>query len=396
MRKEDLFEAIGDIKTEYLVESEQVKHRPYRRYVMATASVAAMLMISIGGIQVYKNSQIGNKLNQQVEEHQGETNLAKIEQFQLHSESGLYEVCTFDDITNELKYVDNLLQSPVKSKYPVYEGFGAYEELVVNQAIVHISDEQYETLSNQLARRAGTTIIQTDINYYELNPETKEEKTQVSSKVYTCENGMIIEVYATGSIELQMKEAIQAPTISDETDLYKRSITYFQYYFEQYKALFGFDKPHYSLGAMDPESNIPEEIVTMDFRDAQVEEDADDYYEIEVIPGNDTIGDIITFTYVDYGKSIGEYPIISLEEAKEELIQGKGITLDTLFDQITESRIADVTLTYMGENPQPIYTFYLKLTEDEKQEAYSDSIEIPEGDAYIKYYVSAVNEKYIK
>lgn len=112
---------------------------------------------------------------------------------------------------------------------------------------------------------------------------------------------------------------------------------------------------------------------------------------------------LIDFTNYDLSEKLGDYPILTLEDARSKLIEGKYITSSsTKFPG--QEYIAKSELIYMGSGDitiMPYYRFYVDISMDEtwKLPDIDNNAVIPEGKTlkrYTAYYVPAVQEEYIK
>lgn len=102
----------------------------------------------------------------------------------------------------------------------------------------------------------------------------------------------------------------------------------------------------------------------------------------------------------DLSEKLGDYPIITPEEAREKLKEGKYIN-GSYTDFPGEEQIAKVELIYRNEVIlMPYYRFYAEIpVENTREFDFSQQKETPDGQplkGYAAYYVPAVREEYIE
>ncbi len=97
----------------------------------------------------------------------------------------------------------------------------------------------------------------------------------------------------------------------------------------------------------------------------------------------------ITVYRPDLSEKVGDYPVISAEEARELLINGNYITT-VPYEMPGENYIAKVELVYRDDTyaqyHMPYYKFYVELPEEKREHGLKD---------YGAYYVPAIEGKYI-
>lgn len=93
--------------------------------------------------------------------------------------------------------------------------------------------------------------------------------------------------------------------------------------------------------------------------------------------------------YNECAGKIGDYPIITVGEAREQLISGKYIS-SSPYDFAGEEYIGGVELVYrssMSELLVPYYLFYVELPEAPENKGMKN---------YASYYIPAVNAAFIE
>ncbi len=95
--------------------------------------------------------------------------------------------------------------------------------------------------------------------------------------------------------------------------------------------------------------------------------------------------------YTNEPKKVGDYPIISVQKARELLLDGKYFT-DSIPENVSEDKIKRVELIYRNAPWEkyniPYYRFYVELSE-------RSPFEIENGlNSYGSYYVPAIEDKY--
>lgn len=105
--------------------------------------------------------------------------------------------------------------------------------------------------------------------------------------------------------------------------------------------------------------------------------------------------DMIRIYQPDRSQKLGDYPIITVEKARELLLEGKYIT-SVPYEMPSEEYVASVELLYstkeMEEYFMPYYRFYVELTEERNVNQEDQERGLL---TYGIYYVPAVEEKYL-
>lgn len=128
----------------------------------------------------------------------------------------------------------------------------------------------------------------------------------------------------------------------------------------------------------DAAEDVTERILNYNFRTAEFAPD-----------GKGNLQQISCFDGLCKAEKIGDYPLISVSEAREKLLDGKYQSRN-LPDIRGEEYIAKVDLVYrsgwMEETLLPYYRFWVEAEEPEGAEGYQ---------AYGFYYVPAIQDEYI-
>lgn len=180
----------------------------------------------------------------------------------------------------------------------------------------------------------------------------------------------------------------------DVDDPYENELHILEDFYNKYEALFGFTQPEFKLieaynvhgerfyeyryvyeGAAN---NDAEKIINFDFTRARI-----------AISSELGLGAVQLSSPLKY-KEVGDYPIISKDEAIAKLLAGEYLANIPDDKQITEDDIAKVEFAYF-QSPstkyfQPVYIFYVELEEHTLENGL-----IVHG----KYFVPAVEEQYL-
>lgn len=269
---------------------------------------------------------------------------------------------------------------------PVYQN-GAYHEEGVPTGL---SQEEMRKRLEKTARALGVEVSA---------PETVREGAEVVQLTASAE-GTTIVVEADGTIEVWFEEGVALPeqyhfTASDTTDA--EAAQALDYLAQRYAALLEFAQPEQVLSGMWTVSE---------------EDESGPRYEREYVlydAGGDDLEDLLNYTYrtarfypdengslsllritdgLCCAEKLGEYPVITLDEAFQLLERGNYVT--TVPYEITDMElVGKVELVYRnsrtGETFLPYYRFYVALPE--KQE---DGLTI-----FGAYYVPAVKGEYL-
>ncbi len=162
---------------------------------------------------------------------------------------------------------------------------------------------------------------------------------------------------------------------------------------DEFSRLFGFEKPVYERGANGYDLNG-----TLTFR-PRIRDESGEYAELmknytfkQIRFGADMDGNLMVVHMSDGEglESIGSYPILTEEQARNQLLAGRYLT--TAPEAFSgEGNIGKVELVYkedLAEHFLPYYKYYVKIENTEEASALGLT-------GYAAYYVPAVNPEYI-
>ena len=272
---------------------------------------------------------------------------------------------------------------------------------------IYLDEEKLLAKAEEVAEALGTEILGTKYRwvkdeYKEVSEYAKQDQNKVCQLTAMTELGEI-RVEGNGHIDVFLEPAIALPqeysfTWYETSDAEAAQVM--SYLLREYYALHTFENPiAYSWGdysfsgeqkreyyAFEGSGNLEEQILNYNFG------------KVEFTPDNDgklwilRLGNVL-----DAAEKIGDYPIISREEAQALLTKGDYISTvpeDYLEDGVVkEEWIAKVELVYrtsqLDEVYMPYYRFYVELTE-------TDSFNMAEGlKNFGAFYVPAVSGEYL-
>ncbi len=301
---------------------------------------------------------------------------------------------------------------------PWYDGCGVTTMPVYENAVQYFledgdHDDMYALLAD-IAGRFGvapgevtftddTPDAQTRQQYVERMQEkfglNVTEASLVSSRIESKVGGhrVTIEHYLTAKIFLESE--IPLPDGYDaKSDDYEDQVALAEYYLKAYPEWIGFENPqiaigmgdyniyndrHFTIGFYDKGETLTEDILNQQFRQVQFccNDDGNLY--------------LLRIDAPDLSYKVGDYPIISVEEATALLRDGQYITTVPYIWEDSGaliSHIARVELMYRtapyDQYYIPYYRFYVELPSYEREDP-------PGLKTYGAYYVPAIEGKYI-
>lgn len=409
--EEKLFDAIGHIDEQMLLESE--KSRNNKRLWLWIPTAACVCLVAIGSATLLPVPQ-GNNSGISENMEWSSTELAPSSGQEFHPEADLPMLTITEDLSSmgfegymaydisELVNGNPWNETANISYLPVYRNQLAYDEY----GYVPGSDfGQMEEFLLEIAERLGMRFAITD--------DTPDEKTQQTiidkfssigesvpsgyfdpSKLIGKDKGMTLEVDESMTAKISFDPAVALP------DGY--NFTHFASY-DECSAVAGFLEEEYqNLIAMDnPQRNIYGGDYTI-YNQQQ--------YHIEFFDGSgDLTEQIINYNFnrvafycnddgklflarvfhPDLSEKTGDYPVITAEEATELLLNGSYMTT-VPWDMPGKEYIMKTELIYRTDMTQtylmPYYRFYIELPEAQTESGLT---------TYGAYYVPAVSQEYI-
>lgn len=219
---------------------------------------------------------------------------------------------------------------------------------------------------------------------------------------------MQIYAYADGTVEIWFESGRALPegysfTLSDTTDAEAEQAL--EYLSQEYSKLIGLSEPEKMLsgsyiiwndydeaGNYITETRFEREYALYDSSGDELEDILNYNFNcVRFYPDdNGNLSLIRIYSGLSCAEKMGDYPIISTDEAYELLLEGHSIT--SVPYAITDTElIGKVELVYRSSNTEktflPYYRFYIELPEMRREDGLTD---------YGAYYVPAIQEEYIR
>ena len=253
---------------------------------------------------------------------------------------------------------------------------------------------------DDMIQRLETAIAALNLDSYDI--ETEQECLTANA------DGLQICVYADGMIEVWFEDGQTLPegysfTFFDTTDAEAEQAL--DYLSQEYSELIGFSEPEKVLsgsyiiwndydgaGNYVTEPRLEREYALYDSSGDDLEDILNYKYNcVRFYPDdNGKLSLIRIYNGLSCAENLGDYPIISTDEAYELLLKGHYIT--SVPYAITDAElICKVELVYRNSRTEktflPYYRFYVELPEMRRENGLTD---------YGAYYVPAIQEEYIR
>ncbi|MCD8007060.1 MAG: hypothetical protein LUF29_08890 [Oscillospiraceae bacterium] len=289
------------------------------------------------------------------------------------------------------------------STLPVYQNVISYDDYHVP-----LSGVDYDKMSELLYEVAGRLGLDTEALEITDDAYSEERKQSVIKSYegsgydipdsyfdatrYMCEtDDYEIEVNTYLTVMVTFKNPV---SVSDEIEDDPYALA--EYFLEEYSELIDMENPTISIDGGD-RSIYGEQSFSIAFYETTDDDTGNilsyNFKKISFICNSD--GDLwmIDFFNVDLSDKIGDYPIITADEATEMLAEGKYLTSAPVEFPGVEY-IGKVELIYRTgayeENFIPYYRFYVEI-----DPGYGDSFYTLGMTTYAAYYVPAISEEYI-
>lgn len=392
MKTEKLLNEIGLIDDEIIVEANTntLKLKSTKRTWLRWASVAAAcIVVAVIAVLIPKESDDFPELPMlTISENTGSF--------------GFEGYMAYD--ISELQNGNPWSESDVIETLPVFQNPTSYDDAGV--PIQGLSSDEMIQKAKDIASVMGLTVDSVYTNPTEENLQKEQEKVRSipGSEEYEPDatpyeaiavcGDVTIEVEANGSVRIIFENGVQLPdeysfTYYDTTEQQANDVI--QYLLNVYKDISGMNAPSqdlfgdyniygqrgFSFGAFECEGDIIEKILGYNFN------------RIEFSPNDDGKLWIIDLHAEDLSQTIGDYPIITAQEARELLLQKQYIT--TVPEELPdEEYIASVELVYRtsryDEVFMPYYKFLVELPSMQRDNGLK---------TYGAFYVPAVEGQYI-
>lgn len=390
-REEKLFEALGEIDDELLLESE--KRRKKKRLWLWIPAAACICLAAVGSINHGWGKDIPAKVDLSAA-------LPMLTISEGVDSMGFEGYMAYD--ISELVNGNPWSESADISHLPVYRNRLTYNEY--GQAEGGDVD-QMQAFMLEIADRLGMSFTITD--------DTPDEKTQKNitdkfasigesvpegyftpSKLIGTDKGMTLEVDASMTAKISFDPAVSLPGAYNFSHFasYKEVSAVAEYLEEEYRDLIAIDNPRrniyggdytihqqqmYHIEFFDGSGDLTDQIINYNFnRVAFYCDDEGKLFLARVFQP-------------DLSEVVGNYPIISSEEALALLRNGNYIT-SVPWEMPGEEYVQKVELIYRAEKAlayyMPYYRFYVELPDAEEENGLL---------TYGAYYVPAVSPEYL-
>lgn len=404
MKSEKFLEKIGEISEDYIAEANPIAKTKRKRLRVKWGALAACLALAAFAV-------IKMILINPFEPAPGPGHLPMLAITEDSGEAMGFEGYMAYDIS-EIVNDNPWTETAEISTLPVYQNLWAYDE---NFQVQNIDFEQMKELLLNVAGRLGM-----DVEHLEITDNAPDEKTQSlitekfskvgegyfsPSTVIVEDNGIEIEVDQQMTAKITFEPAITLPDEYNFTHYatYEEVAAAAEYLKEKYKDLIGMDHPQVNIHGGDYAIFSGEDIETYGTQQAQG-------YSIEFYDGSgDITSQIINYNFnrvafycndngklflarvfqPDLSEKVGDYPVITVDEAKELLKNGNYIT--TVPEEFPGLEyVAKIELVYRSGGTEqyfmPYYRFYVELPDMQMENGLK---------TYGAYYIPAVEGEYI-
>lgn len=348
MRKERISEALDQVKTEYIREAMEYQPRKKSRWPL-WAAAACVALVCLGGF--LHGHGTGEDLP-------AEETLPLLEVQFMDGGMG-FEGLMFYDI-NESSQTNPWAAEIQPETLPVYENL-AYTDGAGAPAC--LTDRELMALAKETAKKMGASIRSKE---YE---PALEGNLSYSLTAETTQG--TIRVYGNGSVTVEFAQPWELEEARRLAEEYSVEDAWTDYTYS--------GEPQHHTEAWKPADSLVDAILNYSFARATY--------------GQNEEGKVWLMGWGDQrqtAKKLGDYPVITLEEARELLLQGEYLTsVPEEYGGVSGERIAKEELIYRTGNInrqfQPYYRFYIELAEKTSEKA--DGLK-----TYGVYYVPAVSE----
>ena len=279
---------------------------------------------------------------------------------------------------------------------PVYKNALEHASAELNRVPLNADYASMRALMDEAVAALG--VDPDSLEYYENYERTFTDADGGDAVVssYVAENDEVyILVTKDLSLRVKFKTPVELPVDLADGAAAEDYAEAGEFAAEKYADLLGFEAPrvsvsggdrdydgsvNYSVSIYDAGAGDEETVINYNFRRA----------ELSVADGSLTA---ITLHCPDLSEKVGDYPIISVAEAQELLVNG-GELPDTL-ETLNSEDIAGVELVYLTSEYDEYFIPYYRFYMLERNEARTESV--PDGlTAYTWYYVPAIAPQYVK
>ena len=284
-----------------------------------------------------------------------------------------------------------------------------------------------EEMQERLDRAAGSLGVEVKETVREHDPLYKDDGTKedVLTRLVASldREGWELTSYADGEIRFDFRlDAEEEPSLPDaclrsSSEISREEVEEItDFLVQRFSGLLNFQEPvqtiysdrdiyhemQYSSGAYEGAGSLEEQILNAAFRSAAISLSSDTFTENP----SEVSGLFWIRDWLITAEKLGDYPLITPEEAEEKLLEGKYLT-SVPYELPGKDSVSAVELVYrsgpLEEYFLPYYRFYVDITACEPETQVSDS-ELQENGLqrceeplilYGAYYVPALPEKYL-
>lgn len=379
MTTELFCEILGDVREEFVLEAWEMQETRSmkKQWIIRLSAIAAVLCMLVGGGMLYRHLH-------------GKEELPMLTLGEFLSDGMGFEGLIYRDASElTVGRYDPLVQGQNEfSTLPVYQN----KSCVLSTKGIPVGLDT-EEMQQRLERAAAIMGIRTD-------RRRQETISHVVYRIYAEEDGVRIYSDIDGTIGVVFQGGMELPeqyhfTGEETTDAEAREVII--YLIGQYSELLAFAQPeivlegdrdiygryHQTYKVYDASGNAEQQLLNYYFHSADF--NLDDGGKLRSIRIQDALA---------VAEKIGDYPIITEEEARQKLFAGDYLTT-VPYPVQGKAAVVMTQLVYrdsrMEENYLPYYRFYVELPEDIfESEALANGLK-----QYGAYYVPAVSEDYL-
>ncbi|MCR5754314.1 MAG: hypothetical protein K6G30_05845 [Acetatifactor sp.] len=388
MKSEKLLDAIGEVKDIY-IQDANIKVSVRRTWMRWAAGAACLCAFVVGTFVFVWNGNLSPTKNDMLPQ-------ITIPEY-IDDGRGFEGYICYS--AEELENGNPWKEDRELETLPVYKN-GCYNPSGAGEPLGLSESEMNERLTKAV-ERLGQTILETESETIGMMGGIGTEipkDTVCSVRAVTVEG--VLTAYADGKLKYELPEGTALPVgyhFADSGISKEEAETALEYLIKKYAALLNYDNPvitlqgeydfsgnhHYYYIVYDAAKEYRENILNYNFRFA------------EFVPDPTAMQNLLLIWFTDglaKAEKLGDYPLISVKEAKKKLLKGQyQTTVPT--DMPGKDYIAKEELVYrMGPSEEtmlPYYRFYVELPD-------TDEYQMENGlKIYGVYYVPAIRDEYI-
>lgn len=386
MKKENLSDALHFLDENMLAETDRMRKSKTGRKKMwlRQSAVAAVLCLLVGGLLLFVRETVWN--NGQSIEEQSKLPLLYVSYDMQSGGMGFEGILNYD--LEEINEYNPWREENAPKTLPVFEN-GSYDPAGMPRGMTE------EEMLEKLYTVAETLDMEVQELTYEREADFVRDgdKEKVVSITATVKEGNV-RVEAQGQVNIYYEERVVLPedyNFGKETATQEEAEEGLSYLIERYCELLDFEEPqkafafnYYFDGTLNRNAYVYEgsgdvvsDILHYTFEEVDFVVDEEGLWMIRI---NDRLA---------CANKLGDYPIITVMEAKELLLQGSYAT-SVPYEIPGDEYIARVELVYRNHITEeiflPYYRFYVELPKEQQENGLK---------CYGAYYVPAVEGSYL-